>query len=531
VRHSFVAELGGDIMHLTQVLHKACRERPESIATVCGDRRRTYRQLVERVARLAGALRDLGVQPGDRVSMLSFNSDYFIEYLYGTLWSGAAVNPINIRWAAPEIAFSLHDCNTRILLVDDPFAHMIESLRLQSPGLSAVIYVGDGTAPADALDYEALLSGATPARDSMSGGRDLAAVLYTGGTTGHPKGVMLSHESLGINALATLAAAPRASPVVALHAAPLFHVAGITFVLQIGLRLARHVLMRTFDPVEALRLIEAEGVAETFMVPTMIRRLLEEEDFNHRDLSSLRTLLYGAAPIDPSLQAQLLRALPNLECTQLYGQTEAASAVTALPPEYHQLDTAYADKRGSAGRPISTAEVRIVDVTGAELPTGQVGEICLRGPTVMLGYWNQPELTAAAVRDGWLHSGDLGYLDADGFLYIVDRLKDMIISGGENVYSSEVEKALLSHREVAMCAVIGVPDERWGERVHAVVVRQADGTVTEAELTAHCKKLIAGYKCPRSMEFRDELPLSAAGKLLKHVLREPYWRDRERRIA
>jgi acyl-CoA synthetase (AMP-forming)/AMP-acid ligase II len=517
-------------MQLTQALHKAQRERPEAIATVFGERQRSYQQLLERVARLAGALRGLGVQAGDRVGMLSFNSDRYLEYLYGTLWTGAAVNPINVRWTASEIAYSLDDCSTRILLVDDAFTDTIEALRRQSRSLSTVIYVGDGTAPAHTLDYEALLDTSMPVADSMSGGRDLAAVLYTGGTTGRPKGVMLSHDNFAINALAALAAVPRASEVVALHAAPLFHVGGISFVFQLGLRLARHVLMRSFDPAAALQLIESHRVVESFMVPTMIRRLLEEPDFHYRDLSSLRTLLYGAAPIDPTLQAQLLRALPKLDCAQLYGQTEAGPVVTALPAEHHRLG-GDASKLASAGRPVSTAEVRIVDADGVELPPGQVGEICVRGSTVMLGYWSQPELTATTLREGWLHSGDVGYTDADGFLYVVDRIKDMIISGGENVYSSEVEKALLSHREVAQCAVIGVPDERWGERVHAVVVREAASTVTEADLIAHCKSLIAGYKCPRSIDFRLELPTSAAGKLLKHLLREPYWQGRDRRVA
>jgi acyl-CoA synthetase (AMP-forming)/AMP-acid ligase II len=416
-------------------------------------------------------------------------------------------------------------------LVDDAFADLIEPLRQRSSSLSTVVHVGDRPTPAGSLAYEALLRAAQVMPDSMRSGRDLAAVLYTGGTTGQPKGVMLSHENIAINMLAAVAAAPRASEVTALHAAPLFHVGGLSFVFQLGMRLARQVLMPSFDPATALRLIEQEEVVESFMVPTMIQRLLAEPDFGRRNLSSLRTLIYGAAPIGPTLLEQALRALPEVDFVQAYGQTEAAPVVSVLPAEYHQVTGAHSGKLGSAGRPISTAEVCIVDAAGTELPAGEVGEVCVRGPTVMLGYWNKPEQTATALRDGWLHSGDGGYLDADGFLYIVDRMKDMIISGGENIYSSEVENALLCHQGVAMCAVIGIPDERWGERVHAVVVRHATSTVNEAELIAHCKTLIASYKSPRSVEFRAELPISAAGKLLKYVLRDPHWKGRQRRIA
>ncbi|MDB5972308.1 MAG: AMP-dependent synthetase and ligase [Hydrocarboniphaga sp.] len=518
-------------MQLTQALHKAVRECPNAIATIDGARRRNYRQLVDRVARLAAALRSLGLAPGARVGMLALNSDRYVEYLYGSLWAGGAVNPVNIRWSVPEIAYSLDDCDTRVLLVDDAFVSLLGPLRELSRSLTTVIYVGEGPLPADCLGYETLLAQVAPAADAQRQGSELAAVLYTGGTTGVPKGVMLSHDNLAINVLATIAAAPRAAQVPALHAAPLFHVGGIAYVFQLTTRMACQVIMPGFDPGLALDLIERERIVESFMVPTMIRRLLEQPGFAQRNLASLRTLLYGAAPIDSTLLHKALDALPNVEFVQAYGQTEVSPMVAVLPAAYHTLEGAAADKLGSAGLPVSTAELRIVDDGGVELAAGEVGEICVRGPTVMLGYWNKPEQTAAALRDGWLHSGDAGYLDADGFLFLVDRIKDMIISGGENVYSCEVENALLRHREVATCAVIGIPHERWGEAVHAIVVRQPDAHVGEAELLAHCKELIAGYKCPRSIEFRSELPLSAAGKLLKYVLREPFWKDRQRRIA
>ena len=507
-------------MRLTLSLHKALRECPDAIATVCGDRRRTYAEFVDRIAGFAGCLQSLGVATGDRVGMLSLNSDRYLEYLFGTLWAGAVVNPINIRWSAAEIAYSLDDCDTRVLLVDDAFASLLPELRKRSASLRTLIHVGEGPTPDGMLGYETLVAEAVRIADAGRSGDDLAAVLYTGGTTGKSKGVMLSHDNLACDALAALAAAPRASRTTALHVAPLFHVGGFCFVLQLAMRLSRHVLLPSFDARRALELIECEKVGESFLVPTMIARLLDDPHFAEHDLSSLDTLLYGAAPIDATLLEKALRQLPDTRFVQAYGQTEASPVVTMLPGAYHVLEGQAAGKRASAGRPLATAEIRIVDESGAEVKPGQVGEMCVRGPTVMRGYWGKPEQTAAALRNGWLHSGDAGYLDADGFLFVVDRIKDMIITGGENVYSNEVENALLQHPDVAMAAVVGLPDSIWGERVHAVVVRRPDARVGEAELIAHCKSLIASYKAPRSVEFRDELPLSGAGKILKYQLRD-----------
>lgn len=507
-------------MRLTLSLHKALRECPDAIATVCGDRRRTYAELVDRVAGFAGGLRSLGVAAGDRIGMLSLNSDRYLEYLFGTLWAGAVVNPVNLRWSAAEIAYSLDDCDTRVLLVDDAFAPMAAELRRRSNRLRTLIHVGEGPAPDGMLGYETLVGEAARIEDAGRNGDDLAAVLYTGGTTGQSKGVMLSHDNLACDALAALAAAPRASRTAALHVAPLFHVGGFCFVLQLAMRLSRHVLLPSFDAQRALELIEREKIGESFLVPTMIARLLDDPNFAGHDLSSLDTLIYGAAPIDAALLEKALRLLPDTRFVQAYGQTEASPVVTMLPGAYHVLEGEAAGKRASAGRPLATAEIRIVDESGAEMKAGQVGEICVRGPTVMLGYWGKPEQTEAVLRDGWLHSGDAGYLDADGFLFVVDRIKDMIITGGENVYSNEVENALLQHPEVAMAAVVGLPDSVWGERVHAVVVRRPGATVGEGELIAHCRTLIAAYKTPRSIEFRNELPLSGAGKILKYQLRE-----------
>jgi acyl-CoA synthetase (AMP-forming)/AMP-acid ligase II len=513
-------------MQLTQPLHKALRERATSLATVHGSGRRTWQQSVERIARLAGVLRSLDVQPDDRVGLLGQNSDGYIEALYACLWAGAAFNPVNVRWTASEIAYSLDDCETRLLIVDESCAAHIAPLRRQSRTLRTMIWAGPNPAPEGTLALQSLLTAATPAPDAQRGGSDLAGVLYTGGTTGNPKGVMLSHDNLAVNALAVIAAVRRPPISTALHVAPLFHVGGLSFLLQLNLRAATHVLARSFEPAMALRLIESERVTECFMVPSMLRMLLQAPEFGRHDLSSLRTIVYGAAPIDPTLQGALLSALPQVDLIQAYGQTEAGPVVTMLAPEHHQSGGPLSGKLTSAGRPVSTAEIRIVDEVDHECDPGVVGEICVRGPSVMQGYWNRPELTEQALRGGWLHSGDAGYLDNEGFLHLVDRIKDMIITGGENVYSAEVEKTLLAHPGVAQCAVVGVPDDTWGERVHAVIVRRDGAEADAVSLMAHCRQAIAGYKCPRSVEFRTELPMSAAGKVLKHVLREPYWKDR-----
>lgn len=517
-------------MQLTQSLHKALRERPEATAVVCGSQRSSFTQFVDRAARLAGALHGLGLRHGDRVGMMSLNSTRYVEYLYGTWWAGAAINPVNIRWSPQEVAYSLDDCDTRILLVDKFFAPQAVMLREQSKSLKTLIYCGDDEPPAGMLSYERLLADAQPLPDQGRGGDDLAAVMYTGGTTGMPKGVMLSHTNLYINALSAVAAVSRPLGSVGLVVAPFFHVAGCGLSLQMIQRLVTQVVVPAFDEVTILQAIQNERVSETFLVPIMIKRLIEHPRFKEFDLSSLRLMLYGAAPIDAALLNQAMQALPQADFCQAYGMTELAPTIAVLLPNDHAPGRDQEKRLRSAGRPVPIAEVRITDPAGNELPPGQIGEICARGPMVMQGYWNKPKETAAALRDGWMHTGDGGYLDAEGYLYVVDRIKDMIVTGGENVYSAEVENAIAQLPQVSMSAVIGVPDEQWGERVHAVVVLRPGTELSTEQVIAHCKALIAHYKCPRSVEFRNELPVSPAGKLQKFVLRDPYWAGRQRRV-
>ncbi len=523
-------ETRGTQASLTLPLRKGIAQTPHAIAITFGTAHATYAQFGERVARLASALRDAGMQPGDRVSMLGLNSPRYIEYFYGVWWGGGAVNPINIRWNPREIAYSLDDCDTRILIVDDTFARMIPELRERSQSLRTIVYAGDGEPPEHTLGYETLLAKAIPVDDAGRQGDDLAAVMYTGGTTGLPKGVMLGHGNLVSNALATLIAIPRTPDSAAVVAAPIFHIGGCSLVTQALHGLQRLIVVPAFDEVEVLTAIQNERAGETFLVPTMIKRLIDHPRFAEFDVSSLRLMIYGAAPIDDTLLADAMRAFPNAEFYQAYGMTECAPVISVLPPSAHAPSATGPAKLRSAGRPTVQTEVRIVDAGDRDVPRGGVGEILARGPSVMHGYWNKPLETEAALRDGWMHTGDSGYMDDEAYLYVVDRVKDMIVTGGENVYSAEVENAIAQMPEVSMSAVIGIPDDAFGERVHAIVVVRPGATSSERAVIEHCRTLIATFKVPRSVEFRDELPLSAAGKLLKYQLREPFWEGRERRV-
>ncbi|MGJ7509763.1 long-chain-fatty-acid--CoA ligase [Variovorax sp. GT1P44] len=518
-------------MYLTQSFHRAISTRPGAIASVYRDRRRTFAQMGDRVARLAGALRKLGLQPGDRVGMLALNSDRYLEYYMAVYWAGCAVNPANIRWSAAEIAFSLDDCDTRVLIVDDQFAPMVPELLRRSVALRTLIHAGDGATPEGMLSYETLIAESEPAEDAGRGGSDLAGVFYTGGTTGFPKGVMLSHAGLYVNALAIVAEGAVRDGDIGLHAAPMFHLADGAFMNAMFACGGTHVMIPAFTPLAVLEAIGRDRITASLLVPTMIQMTVDHPEVPRHDLSSLRSVIYGASPISEALIDRATRALPRVGFFQAYGMTELSPVATMLRPEFHTREGRALGKVRSAGRPTYCVELRIEDIDGSELPRGEVGEIAVKGPGMMLGYWNRPEESAQALRGGWMHTGDAGRMDEEGFVFVVDRIKDMIVTGGENVYSVEVENAVLQHASVAACAVIGIPCDKWGEQVHAVVVLKAGAAATGEDIQAHCKTLIANYKCPRSIEFIAALPLSGAGKVLKTALRAPHWEGRERAIA
>jgi acyl-CoA synthetase (AMP-forming)/AMP-acid ligase II len=520
------------MINLTQGVHRALRHNPEGLATVCGPRRHTHAHFAARIARMAGALRQLGMGSGDRVAILSMNSDRYLELYFAVWWGGGVVVPINTRWSMGEIAHALDHCDTRLLAVDETFAPCVLELSEQSRALRTVIHAGDGPTPSGMFDHDQLIDDHEPIADSQRHDDDLAAVFYTGGTTGLPKGVMLSHANLYSGAMIGLVEGLAKQGDVGLHAAPMFHLADGSFSLMLTLRGCTHVMVPGFQAERVLETIQTEGLTCTVLAPTMMQMLVDHPKLAAYNLDSLQTLFYGASPISEALLQRVLQRLPRTNFYQAYGQTEMSPIVSILRPEFHSEQGSRSGKLRSAGPPATCVEVKIVDALNRELPRGEIGEIAARGPGVMLGYWNDPQQTAVTLRDGWVHTGDCAFMDKDGFIFVVDRVKDMIVSGGENVYSAEVENAIALHPGVATCAVVGIPDRHWGEAVHAFVVCKPDAAAVDADaIKAHCHSLIAGYKCPRSVEFRESLPMTGTGKVLKHALREPYWRDQPRRVG
>ena len=518
-------------MNITHGLRRVLQVNPEGLATVFGARRRTWRETGDRVARLAGGFKKLGVNAGDRVAILSLNSDRYLEVYLATGWAGGVVVPLNIRWSQLENEDAMRDCRAEVLLVDKAFAPIAVALAKKIDGLT-LIYADDGEVPAGMKDYEALLAASDPIPDAMRDGSDLAGIFYTGGTTGRSKGVMLSHTNLMANAMNALGEGLFGGTAVYLHAAPMFHLANGAAMYSILLSGGSNVIVPSFTPEGVMAAFQNERVTSVLLVPTMIQILADHPALRSYDMSSVKSIVYGASPISEAVLDRAIAAFPNAQFTQAYGMTELSPIATLLHWNEHIGDGRAKNRHRSAGRASLACEVRVVDSENKPVPCGKVGEIIARGDNVMMGYWERPEETARAVVDGWMHTGDGGYIDEHGFVFVVDRVKDMIISGGENVYSTEVENALALHPAVAQCAVFGIPSEQWGEQVHAVVVPKPNAEADAASLIAFCKERIAGYKCPRSVEIRGEpLPLSGAGKILKRELRQPYWENRQRMVS
>ncbi|GAA4384982.1 long-chain fatty acid--CoA ligase [Tsukamurella soli] len=505
-------------MYLTQSLHRCLQQSPHATATVCGDRTVTYADTYHRVAALAGGLRELGVASGDRVAILALNSDGYLQTILAVAWADAVIVPVNTRWSIKEIAYSLVEADVRVLVVDDAFSALVPSLSELCPNLSSIVHAGDGAAPGGMLSYETLIATSTPVPDAHRSGDSLAGIFYTGGTTGFPKGVMLSHRNLFVSATGCAAIGTWTTGGTVLHAAPMFHLADLASVIAHLMLGGTHVMIPAFNPIATLRAIADHAVTDALLVPTMIQMAVDHPRRSDFDLSSLRTIVYGASPASEALLSRARDAFPAARFIQAYGMTELSPVATLLLDEDHDHPV----RRRSAGRAAPHALVKIVDPDGDEVPLGEFGEIVVSGDHVMLGYWKKPNETAAAIRDGWMHTGDGGTMDSDGYVFVADRIKDMIISGGENVYSIEVENVIAKHPAVAQCAVIGVPDEQWGERVHAVVILAPGATLTLEELREHSKREIAGYKVPRSLAIVDGLPMSGAGKILKRELRKVF---------
>ncbi len=469
---------------------------------------------------------------GGRVGFLGVNSLAHIECWLAVPAFDRVLVDLNFRLAEAELALMVEDCGLEALVVDRERLDTGRQLRARCSSIRALILDGHGPCPDDCIDYERLLD-RPPLRPPGVPPDRLAAISYTGGTTGAPKGVMLSHRNLLANARHNLITTGHTAADRWLHVCPMFHVAGTANVFACTWVGARQGVLPRFEAPAVAAAIEGERITHTVLVPTMLRMLIEYLDTHEPcDLSSLRHIQYAASPITTELQRRVLERFP-CDVVQFYGMTEAAPTVSCASAEDHRRGIAgehpYRQRLRSIGAPVAGVQAEARGPDGTPVPAGEVGEIWVRGPNVMLGYWNRPEATAAALRDGWYRTGDAGYADEDGYLYLVDRLKDMIITGGENVYSIEVEAALTAHPAVREAAAFGIPDLRWGEAVHAVVC--VSEAVTPEELIAHVRKLIAGYKVPRKIDIqREPLPRSGAGKLLKHVLREPFWEGHERQV-
>ncbi|HWI37697.1 MAG TPA: AMP-binding protein [Burkholderiales bacterium] len=511
---------------LHHILQRAVALYPQRLAVVDGAIRLTYKALGERVHRLAAGLLGLGLERGDRLAILDWNSHRYLELYYACAHAGLAFMPVNSRLALRELRYVLKDSDARALAFSEPFLPMYEELK---GGLPYAIGLALSKAPAGTKDYEALIAAASPMREPVPTELDeIMQIYYTSGTTGEPKGVCLTNRNMyagGLDGVLALSATREDSWQ---HSGPLFHLASSFAVWSMpivgGAQLTVH-----FDAKRAMQSIATEKVTMTSL-PGAILGLMADVPGISAQVSSLRTIIYGGAPTPMGVLKKAGAVLPGL--SHAYGITETAGYVTNLKPIDHIFDGSEDELRrtASAGQATPLIDVRVVDDEGRDLPGGEVGEVICGGPKIMAGYWRKPEATAAVLKNGWYHTGDMGSMDDEGYLTLVDRKKDMIISGGENVYSMEVESVLSLHPAVAEVAVIGIPDDRWGEAVTAIVVPRGAPPAAE-ELMNYCRGKIASYKVPKSVVFRSEpLPKTGPGKVAKRVLRDPYWKNTGRKI-
>lgn len=499
--------------NLASQILRQCDLSADRIAVVFEDSKTSYEALGIRVRKLAGFLKAQGVCMGDRVGFLGFNQPTMLEVMLAANTLGAIFVPLNFRLTGEELTFIVGDAGVHTLVVDPELAPVIEPITDSLPCQNYFVVGSNSTADFAAL--EAGLLDADPVHEAVFlGAHDTLLIMYTSGTTGLPKGAMLTHGNIIWNNINSSFAFGAKRSDVALTVAPLFHIGGLNILtistLQMGNTL---VLMRHFDPRAVLEIIPKHGVTHMFGAPAMFLFMAQHPSFTTADLQSVEIFIVGAAPCPESLITQYGER--GIQFCQGYGLTETAPFASFLGPEK------CLEKLGSAGLPPLMSEVRIVDTENAPLATGEKGEICIKGPNIMKGYWNRPEATEKAIdNEGWFHSGDIGYLDDEGYLFICDRVKDMVISGGENVYPAEVESVLFTHEAIAEVAVIGLPDEKWGEAVTAVAALSKDQSLTLEELRDFASEKLARYKLPLKLHIVDALPRNPAGKVLKFKLRE-----------
>ena len=474
----------------------------------------TYGQFVDRIDRLAAGLASGGIGRHDRVGFLGLNHPAFFETMFAAARLGATFVPLNFRLTGPELSFIVNDAGCHTLVVDDMHRAVIDGVRAELP---CERYLGSESAGDGWESSEDLIQANEPDIDAPAVDiDDIAVIMYTSGTTGRPKGAMLTHGNLTWNNINAMMAIDLGSDEVSLVVAPLFHIGGLNVTTIISWQKGGEIVLhKTFDPGAALEAIETYGVTNMFGVPAMFLFMSQHPSFDEADLTSARVFVVGGAPVpEPLTKLYLGRGIPF---AQGYGLTETAPMASFLLPEYAL------EKVGSAGFAPVYTDLEVLDESGSAVPPGERGEICVRGPNVMKGYWNRPEATAEAIdENGWFHSGDLGYLDDDGFLFVVDRLKDMVISGGENVYPAEVESVIYEHPKVAEVAVIGLPDDRWGEAVTVVVAPAPGEEITLAEVRDFSQDKLAKFKLPIRLHTVEALPRNPAGKVLKFELRDQF---------
>jgi len=516
--------------NLADMVRARAKTRGNAVVYEFEGRQTSFAQFDILTNRVANALKAQGVNPRERVAYLGKNSDIYFELLMGAMKANVVMAPVNWRLAGPEIAFIVEDCKAPVLFVGPEFTGLIDRIRPQLPGVRT--FIATESSEPGFLNYTAW-------RDAQSGDdpqveidrKDIAIQLYTSGTTGKPKGAMLSHA----NFLNLVETGKDQKPDwnkwtehdVSLVAMPIFHIGGSGWGVMGLYHGARGVIAREFDPTKVLDFFEQSGITKLFMVPAAMQFVVRQPRARSVDFSRLKYMLYGASPIPAAL---LKECIEVFKCgfVQMYGMTETTGTIVALPPEDHVEGL---DRMRSAGKALPGIELAILDVNGNRLPPGEVGEIATRSGSNMAGYWNLPEATARTLGpDGWLRTGDAGYMDSDGYLYIHDRIKDMIISGGENIYPAEVESAICDHPDVAEVAVIGIPDEKWGEAVKAIVVMKQGKSATATDIINFTRERIAGFKTPKSVEFIEALPRNPSGKILRRHLRDPYWEGKDRQV-
>ncbi len=510
------------------------RRQPDAEMLVEGERRRTWGEELDMACRVAQAARRGGLGTGDRIAFLDRNGIAYFDLLFGGSLLGAVNVAVNWRLAPAEMAAIIDDSGAPLLVVHSDYLPALADMPGGLPAVRRIVVVGEGPTCTDprAQSFEEWIEGC-PAEDPGHVGEpgEVSVQLYTSGTTGLPKGVMLTNANMSTAISEAGLTFHIGDDTVSLVAMPLFHIGGSGWALCAMSRGGRSIILRDMDPARLLELVAGEHITEMFVVPAVLMMLLATPSLAETDLASLRVVFYGASPISEDV---LVKCLAAFGCgfAQVYGMTETTGAITSLAFEDHDPDGPRRGLLRSAGKPHGSVELRIVDPdTGTEVGPGEVGEVWTRSGYNMAGYWQKPDETSVTLRpDGWLRTGDAGYVDADGYLYLHDRIKDMVVSGGENVYPAEVENVLLAHPAIVDAAVIGVPHEKWGETVKAIVVAAPGESIDESAVIAHCRASLAHYKCPTSVDCVDALPRNPSGKILKRELRAPYWEGKERAI-